>query len=233
MQENPTRRESEILKQFLYIREEKRNSLFIGLVLRGKTEITKKIIFQFRGGKRNLNCFQNDNKTRLVKLSLSAIFVWPSVRIGSGTSLVSREEKGTWNFASREWERKFSIISLRDFHEIEPLDSVWVGHLYCEPPTGGITIITIVLAKVLLALVCSTVHSSLLSLLYILMNPDGKRLQLDWVGWSCCVQNASAHTWEKGLLWRRRLSGQHNWWKIWPTIGLKLPKLAKIWPKIA
>ena len=66
MQKNPTRRESEILKQFLYIREEKRNSLFIGLVLRGETEITK-IIFQFRGGKRNLNCFQNDNKTRLVK----------------------------------------------------------------------------------------------------------------------------------------------------------------------
>ena len=141
------RRESEILKQFLYIREEKRNSLFIGLVLRGETEITK-IIFQFRGGKGNLNCFHNDNKTRLVKLFLSAR--------GKGHEILQGErDMKFWFSRVRE---KIWIISPRDFHEIEPLDSVWVGHLYCEPPTGGITIITIVRAKVLLTLVCSTVH---------------------------------------------------------------------------
>ena len=27
--------------------------------------------------------------------------------------------------------------------------------------------------------------------------------------------------------------GKNNWRKIWPKIGLKLPKIAKIWPKIA
>ena len=147
MQKNPTRRESEILKQFLYIREEKGNSLFMGLVLRGETEIMKNY-FPISRGEENLNCFHNDNKTRLVKLFLSAR--------GKGHEILQGErDMKFWFSRVRE---KIWIISPRDFHGIEPLDSVWVGHLCCEPPTGGITIITIVRAKVLLTLVCSTVH---------------------------------------------------------------------------
>ena len=104
--------------------------------------------FPISRGEGNLNCFQNDNKTRLVKLSLSAR--------GKGHEILQGErDMKFWFSRVRE---KIWIISPRDFHGIEPLDSVWVGHLCCEPPTGGITIITIVRAKVLLTLVCSTVH---------------------------------------------------------------------------
>ena len=62
-----SRRESEILKTIsLHSRGEK-ELLIQWSRLEGRNRNYERNLSQFRGGKRNLNCFQNDNKTRLVK----------------------------------------------------------------------------------------------------------------------------------------------------------------------
>ena len=148
MQENPIETRKWNSKNNFSTFERRKGTPYSMVSSRGE----KQKFSQFRGGKRNLNCFQNDNKTRLVKLSLSAR--------GKGHEILQGErDMKFWFSRVRE---KIWIISPRDFHGIELLDSVWVGHLCCESPTGGITIITIVRAKVLLTLVCSTVLRSYL-----------------------------------------------------------------------
>ena len=45
------------------------------------------------------------------------------------------------------------------------------------------------------------------------------------------IKMCHGHTCKKGLLLRRRLSGQKKMRKIWPKTVLKSPKIAKILPK--